>query len=69
MHWQNRLFLTFESLAIHLFFLDSVKQCYLQTTKHALSVRIALRDINKKGVEIGERQNRCHDDSLRKKKQ
>ena len=21
-----------------------------------------LRDINKKGVEIGERQNRCHDD-------
>jgi len=26
------------------------------------SVRIALRDINKKGVEIGERQNRCHDD-------
>ena len=25
------------------------------------SVRIALRDINKKGVEIGERQNRCHD--------
>jgi len=27
------------------------------------SVRIALRDINKKGVEIGERQNRCHDDT------
>ena len=27
-------------------------------------MRIALRDINKKGVEIGERQNRCHDDSL-----
>ena len=26
------------------------------------SVHIALRDINKKGVEIGERQNRCHDD-------
>ena len=26
------------------------------------SVRIALRDINKKGIEIGERQNRCHDD-------
>ena len=26
------------------------------------SVRIALRGINKKGVEIGERQNRCHDD-------
>ena len=25
------------------------------------SVRISLRDINKKGVEIGERQNRCHD--------
>ena len=23
---------------------------------------IALRDINKKGVEIGERQNRCHND-------
>jgi len=28
------------------------------------SVRIALRDINKKGVEIRERQNRCHDDSF-----
>ena len=28
------------------------------------SVRIALRGINKKGVEIGERQNRCHDDSI-----
>jgi len=27
------------------------------------SVRIALHDINKKGVEIGERQNRCHNDS------
>ena len=25
-------------------------------------MRTALRDINKKGVEIGERQNRCHDD-------
>jgi len=25
-------------------------------------VRIALRDISEKGVEIGERQNRCHDD-------
>ena len=25
------------------------------------SLRIALRDINKKGIEIGERQNRCHD--------
>ena len=28
------------------------------------SVRIALRDINKKGVEIGDRQNRCQDDSV-----
>ena len=28
------------------------------------SVRIALRDIHKKGVEIGERQNRCHDDGV-----
>jgi len=27
-------------------------------------VRIALHGINKKGVEIGERQNRCHDDTL-----
>ena len=26
------------------------------------SVHIALSDINKKGVEICERQNRCHDD-------
>ena len=25
-------------------------------------MRIALCDINKKGVEIGERQNKCHDD-------
>jgi len=33
MHWQNRLFLTFESLTIHLIFLNSVKQCYLQTKK------------------------------------
>ena len=29
--------LTFESLTIHLFFLDSVKQCYLQTKKHAVT--------------------------------
>ena len=63
MHWQNRLFLTFESLTIHLFFLDSVKQRYLQTMQwRHRSVRIALRGINKKGVEIGVRQNRCHDD-------
>ena len=27
-------------------------------------MRIALRDINKKGVEIGERQNRCQDDTM-----
>jgi len=26
-------------------------------------MRIALRDINKKDIEIGERQNRCHDDT------
>ena len=65
MHWQNQLFLTFESLILHCFFLDSVKQCYFQTKKHAVtSSFIALRDIHKKGVEIGERQNRCHDDSL-----
>ena len=32
MHWQNRLFLTFESLTLHLFFLDSVKQWHLQKT-------------------------------------
>jgi len=31
------------------------------------SVRIALRDINKKGVVIGERQNRCHDDMYNRK--
>ena len=37
MHWQNRLFLTLESLTLHLFFLDSVKQCYLQTKKHAVT--------------------------------
>ena len=30
---------------------------------HHRSMPIALRDINKNGVEIGERQNRCHDDS------
>jgi len=28
------------------------------------SMRIALRDTNKTGVEIGESQNRCHDDSF-----
>ena len=33
MHWQNRVFLTFESLTLHFLFLDSVKQCYLQTKK------------------------------------
>ena len=33
----NWLFLTFESLTIHLFFLDSVKKCYLQTKKHAVT--------------------------------
>ena len=37
MHWENRLFLTFESRTIHSFFLDSVKQCYLQTKKHAVT--------------------------------
>ena len=38
MYWQNWLFLTFESLTIHLlYFLDSVKQCYLQTKKHAVT--------------------------------
>jgi len=37
LHWQNRLFLTFERLILHLFFLDSVKQCYLQTKKHAVA--------------------------------
>ena len=57
MHWQNRLFLTFESLTIHLFFLENMQG------RHQ-SVRIALLDNNKKGVEIGERQNRCHDDTL-----
>ena len=30
-------FLTFESPTIHWFFLDSVKQCYLQTKKHAVT--------------------------------
>jgi len=28
-------------------------------------VYIALRDINEKGVEIEERQNTCHDDSVK----
>jgi len=36
MYWQNLLFLTFESLTLQLFCLDSVKQCYLQTKKHAV---------------------------------
>ena len=31
-NWQNWLFLTFESLTLHLFFLDSVIQCYLHKT-------------------------------------
>ena len=38
MHWRNRLFLTFESLTLHLFFLDSVKQC--GTTIHLLVTRL-----------------------------
>jgi len=37
MHWQNRLSY-FESLTLHLFFLDSVKQCYLQTKKTSSDV-------------------------------
>ena len=51
MHWQNQLFLTLQSLILHLFFLDSVKQCYLQTKTHAVasSERAhSIRDINKK---------------------
>jgi len=35
--WQNPLFLTFESLTQHLFFLYNVKQCYLQTKQHAVT--------------------------------
>ena len=65
MHWQNRLFLTFESLTIHCFFL-TVKNNVIFEQKNMQwrhrSVRIALRHINKKCFEIGERQNRCHDD-------
>ena len=67
MHWQNRLFLTMESLPIHLFFLTVY---YNVVYKHKSmqwrhwSMCIALRDINKKGVEIGERQNRCHNNSV-----
>ena len=66
MHWQNRLVLTFESLTIHLFFLDRVKQCYLQPKKHAVTSSERAHSITwykKKGVEVGERQNRCHDDN------
>ena len=62
MHWQNRLFLTFESLTLHLIFLDSVKQCYLQTKTHAVTSSGGAQSITwykQKGVEIGERQNRC----------
>ena len=36
-NWQNWLFLTFESLTLHLFFLDSVIQCYLHKKKHAVT--------------------------------
>ena len=65
MHWHNRLLLTLEFLTFKLFFLTVYnyvvyKQKSMQW-RH-LSVRIALRDINKKGAEIGESQNRCHDD-------
>ena len=37
MHWLNRLFLTLESHTLHLLFLDSVKQCYLQTKNHTVT--------------------------------
>ena len=37
MHWQNRLFLTSQSLTFHFVFLDSVKPCYSQTKKHAVT--------------------------------
>ena len=53
MHWQNRLFLTLESLIFHLIFLTVnyyvfYKQKSMQW--HHWSVHIALRGINKKGV-------------------
>ena len=71
MHWQNRLFLTFESLTLHVFFLDSVKQCYLQTKKHALTSSERAHSITwykQKGFEISERQNRCHGDIVSRMK-
>ena len=51
MHWQNRLFLTLESLTLHLFFLSMYyyviyKQKCMQWRRW--SARMALRDINKK---------------------
>ena len=64
MHCQNRLFLTFESLTFHLFLLTVYNHVINKQKSMQLrhrSVCIALHDINKKGVEIGERQNRCHD--------
>ena len=60
-------FLPLSLLLYICFFLDSVKQCYLYTKNmqwHHRSVRIALCDINKKAVEIGERQNRCYNDTF-----
>jgi len=36
----------------------------LFTNKMHAVTSLALRDINKKGVEIGERQNRCHNNKL-----
>ena len=62
MHWQNQLFLTFESLTIHLVFLDSVKQCYLQTKKHALTLSERAHSIT--WYKQKRRRNRCHDDTL-----
>ena len=57
-------FLPWSLLLSIYFFLDSVKLCYLQTKKHAVTSLDNAHSItwyNKKGVEIEERQNRCHD--------
>ena len=66
MHWQHRLFLTFESPTLHLFFSLQCKTMLFTNKKHEVTsserAHSILRDTNKKGVEIGERQNRCHDD-------
>jgi len=73
MHWQNWLFLTPDSLTFHLFFLDSVLLCFLQTrTACSDIIGVCTKSITwykqKRHRKLVERQNGCHGDTLLKKR-